>query len=305
MVISTHTPTQTYPLALRGLAPDPIAQWQRMQAFLLLNEPVVRAMQQVSEHLLRHAAQFVADTYDYLASFDETAAVLGWEQKMDEEHLRERRQFFATWFARAIGVDLSEEFALYLFRAGQYHAGHGPRHIHTPEIWVTGSIGHVNSFVTEQLVAAVEDRTLLATALGGWNRYLSLQHHQMLAGYNTALPMDEGALTVHVRLYGRLRALAQKEQVDVRTYEDAPVADVLRKFFDYYPILRREFFTLQWLSPTEDSAATWLTDFEQVYVPREGPDWRVLLNGKDLRFHGGVDMPVHDNDVLALFPPGR
>ncbi|NOZ72636.1 MAG: hypothetical protein GXP38_12125 [Chloroflexi bacterium] len=299
------TPTQTFSLELRGLAPDPIRAWERMQAFLLLDETVVRAMQQVSEYLLQHAVQFVADTYDYLASFDETAAILGWEQKMDEEHLQERRQFFATWFARSIGVDLSEDFALYLFRAGQIHAGHGPRHIHTPEIWVTGSIGHVNSFVTARLVAAVKDRELLATALGGWNRYLSLQLHQMLAGYDTALHLDEGTLTVHVRLYGRLRALARKEQVDVRAHEGAVVADILRKFFDYYPLLRREFFTLQWLSPAEDGAATWVTDFEQVYVPHEGPDWRVLLNGKDLRFHGGLDMQVQDNDILALFPPGR
>jgi hypothetical protein len=143
--LNPETQSQEYPLELTGLE-DPIHMWRRLIAYLGLDdENVIVAMRRTSETLLRDAAEFVVGAYDYLASFDETASILGWEQEMDEKHLEERRQFFATWMARAIGVDLSDEFALYLFDAGILHAAHGPRGIHTPPQWVMGAIAMVQA----------------------------------------------------------------------------------------------------------------------------------------------------------------
>jgi hypothetical protein len=67
----------------------------------------------------------VADTYAYLARVPETAAILGWEDHIDPVFLKERRRFFTIWLARTLGLDTSDEFACYLFRAGTFHAGHG------------------------------------------------------------------------------------------------------------------------------------------------------------------------------------
>jgi hypothetical protein len=33
--------------------------------------------------------------------------------------------------------------------------------------------------------------------------------------------------------------------------------------------------------------------------------WRVLINGKDLSFIGGAQVPVHAGDEIHVFPPGR
>ncbi|NUQ39115.1 MAG: hypothetical protein HUU23_15275 [Caldilineales bacterium] len=300
------TQTQpTYALELSGFAPDPDEMWERMTAFLLLDAATTRAMQRTSEVLLAAGAEFIVGTYNYLAQFEETAAVLGWEQKMDEAHLAERRQFFATWMGRTIGVDFSDEFAAYLFNAGRWHAGHGPRAIHTPDMWIVGSIGHVQAHFARCIVTQFSNAELASKAIGGWNKYLNLQLWQMLAGYRVALAVDDGPTAVEVRLFGRLRDLAGREKQMIRTYPGAAVRTPLIKFFDYYPRLRRDILVPRWVSPEDNGAATWTTDFKRVFTPREGPDWRLLLNGKDLRFHGGLETPVQAGDVLSLFPPGR
>jgi len=305
-MLMTQTKAQTaHPLEFTGFAPDPDEMWQRMIAFMVLDAGTVRAMQHTSEVLLAAAADFVVGTYNFLAHFEETAAVLGWEQKMDEEHLRERRQFFATWMARTIGVDFSDEFAAYLFRSGLWHAGHGPRGIHTPDMWVIGSIGHVQAHFARCITAQFDDPDLASKAIGGWNKYLNLQLWQMLAGYRVALAVDDGPIAVEVRLFGRLRDLAGREKQVVHTYPGAAARLPLVKFFDYHPRLRRHILVPGWASPADDGAATWVTDFERVFTPRESPDWRLLHNGKDLRFHGGLETPLQDGDVLSLFPPGR
>ncbi len=303
--LAPNTKLEEYPLELTGLQ-DPIHMWHRLIAYLGLDdEQVIVAMRRTSETLLRDAAEFVVGAYDYLASFDETASILGWEQEMDEEHLEERRQFFATWMARAIGVDLSEEFADYLFRAGILHAGHGPRGIHTPPQWVMGAVSMVQAHFAERILHYGHDRELAAQAIGGWNKYLMLQNYQMLAGYNVATALDEGPITVTAKLYGKLQAIAGLEEQTIHAHNDDTLADVLRKFFDCHPALREEFFEVKWRTPEDDVEATWATDFEKVYTPRQGPYWRILLNGKEIRYHGGLEQPIHHGDMIAFFPPGR
>ncbi len=303
--LSIPTQQQEYTMELTGLE-DPFHMWRRVVAYLMLdNEDTVVAMRRTSETLLRDAAEFVVGAYDYLASFDETASILGWEQEMDEEHLEERRQFFATWMARAIGVDLSEDFAEYLFRAGILHAGHGPRKIHTPPQWVMGAVAMVQAHFAERILHYGHDRELAAVAIGGWNKYLMLQAYQMLAGYQAARAVDEGPITVTAKLYGKLQAIAGMEEQTLHAHLDDTLADVLRKFFNYHPRLREEFFEILWKAPEGDVEATWATDFEKVYTPRQGPYWRILLNGKEVRYHGGFQQPIHPGDVIAFFPPGR
>ncbi len=303
--LAPNTKLEEHSLELTGLQ-DPIHMWHRLIAYLGLDdEQVIVAMRRTSETLLRDAAEFVVGAYDYLASFDETASILGWEQEMDQEHLEERRQFFATWMARAIGVDLSDEFAEYLFRAGILHAGHGPRRIHTPPQWVMGAVSMVQAHFAERILHYGHERELAAQAIGGWNKYLMLQNYQMLAGYNVATALDEGPITVTAKLYGKLQAIAGLEEQIIHAHNDDTLADVLRKFFNYHPALREEFFEVKWRTPEDDVEATWATDFEKVYTPRQGPYWRILLNGKEIRYHGGLEQPIHHGDVIAFFPPGR
>ena len=303
--LTTKPQSREYSLELGGLE-DPNHMWHRLIAYLGLDdEDVLVAMRRTSETLLRDAADFVVGAYDYLASFDETASILGWEQEMDPEHLEERRQFFATWMARAIGVDLSDEFAMYLFRAGILHAGHGPRAIHTPPQWVMGAVAMVQAHVAERILHYGHARELAAAAIGGWDKYLMLQNYQMLAGYEVARAVDEGPLTVTIKLYGKLQAMAGMEEQTIHIHSDSSLADALRKFFNYHPVLREEFFEISWQAPEGDVEATWATDFKKVYVPREGPYWRILLNGQEVRYSGGFEQPLTSGDVIALFPPGR
>jgi molybdopterin converting factor small subunit len=293
------------PLELSGLAPDPMQMWKRLHAFLGLDEAEVRMMRRTSETLLRDAADFVVGAYDYLASFDETASVLSWEKKMNEEHLQERRQFFATWMARAIGVDLSDEFAEYLFMAGKYHAAHGPRQIHTPEQWEMVAVAIVQAHFADRIILAGHKPEVASAAIGGWNKYLMLQAYQMQAGYRVAVVLDAGTDTVEIKLFGRLQEIGGREQQTVRINQGAILADTLRKFFDYHPALRQEFFDLSWRSPEGDGDATWMTDLEQVYVPKQGPHWRILHNGRDVSYQSGFDAPLSGGDVISFFPPGR
>lgn len=303
--LAVNPQSREFSMELTGLE-DPLHMWRRLIVYLGLDdEDVIVAMRRTSETLLRDAADFVVGAYDYLASFDETASILGWEQEMDAEHLEERRQFFATWMARAIGVDLSDEFATYLFDAGILHAAHGPRAIHTPPQWVMGAIAMVQAHIAERILHYGHDRELAAVAIGGWDKYLMLQNYQMLAGYQVARKVDDGPLTVTVKLYGKLQAMAQREEQTVHIHSDDTLADALRKFFNYHPVLRQEFFEVTWSAPEGDVEATWSTDFEKVYVPRQGPYWRILLNGKEVRYHGGFEQPLHAGDIIALFPPGR
>ncbi len=292
-----------YNMEIAGLAPHPVEEWERMLRFVALTSEERRAMLGTVEPLLRIGPKLVEDTYNYLQQFPETAAILGWEDGFDETHLQERRRFFAIWVARTVGMDMSSDLAMYLFRAGKYHAAHGPRAIHVPEVYVTGSIGLVQATFASAIAAEVHDAAVAARALGGWAKYLSVQLNQMTLGYRVARALDSGEVAVKLNLFGRLRPLVGQQELTVHTAEQTTAAEVLRKFFDYLPQTRSEALDRIWReAPPHRPDSLW-SEVVPVYVPKYA--WRVLLNGRDLRYHGGFHAPVHTGDAMAIFPPGR
>lgn len=288
-------------LELDRLAPEPHDEWRRMLRFVAWSDADALAASRSVETLLQRGHELVVSTYDYLTRVPETAAILGWETGVDDAHLEERRRFFTIWLARTLGLDTSEEFAVYLFRAGKYHAGHGPRRIHTPPEYVTGSIGLVQASFARYMAEAGLPGDVLAPALSAWSKYLSVQLNQMLLGYRIGRDMERGPLTVPVSVFGRLRPLVGSERTTVRAAAGANVAEVLRKFFNYYPQVRAEALDRVWRS--EEKAESLWIEIEPSYVPRDG--WRVLLNGRDVKYGGGFDAPLQEGDEIALFPPGR
>jgi molybdopterin converting factor small subunit len=253
------------------------------------------------EALFRRGPELVVNTYDYLRSVPETAAILGWEQGADPAHLAERRRFFTVWMARTLGLDLGVDFAEYLFYAGKAHAGHGPRHIHVPETWITGAISLTQTTFARLIAENVRDAALATAAIAGWNKYLMIQLDLMLLGYRVARALDEGAIPVRITFFGRLRNLTQTTALTARAITDTPVAEMLRKVLDYFPAIRHASMETTW-QEVDQPASLW-THVEPIYTPRSG--WRLLLNGKDLRYHGGFAAPLQADDELAFFPPGR
>ncbi len=290
-------------LALRGLSPTPADTWDRLLRFLNLRDDEVTAMQQTADILFRRGPQLVVDTYDYLLHVEETAAILGWEMGADSEHLEERRRFFTTWLARTIGLDMGHDFAEYLFWAGKKHAGHGPRQTHVDPMYILGSISLVHGAFAGFIAEEVEDATVVARALAGWNKYLSLQLQLMQDGYVAARAIEEGDYPIEVAVFGRLRPLLDVEKLAIWVPNLAPAGLLLRKFFNYYPEARAEVLETEWAARSPNGDATWLADYEYVYMPRRG--WNVMLNGKNLRFYGGLDAPLEEGDHVAIFPPGR
>ncbi len=253
------------------------------------------------ETLLKQAPEFVIKTYEYLRSVPETAHILGWETGVDEAHLEERRRFFTIWVSRTLGLDTSEEFARYLFRAGQYHAGHGPRHIHTPADFVTGSIGLVLSAFARSMAEAQLPAEVIAAAMSGWSKYLTVQLNQMLMGYQIAREFEQGDLALRILVYGRLRPILGGKEFIVHVHRESCVSVLLQKFFNYYPQTRSEALERVW-SSKERSDSLWM-EILPTYIPL--PGWRVLLNGRDLYYEGGFETPVKINDEISIFPPGR
>lgn len=288
-------------LELSNLDADPAEEWQRMLRFSELGRDDFAAMSRTVEALLLRSNELVIGTYDYLRSVPETAAILGWEAGVDDEHLEERRRFFTVWLARTLGMDTSAEFAYYLFRAGKYHSGHGPRQIHTPTSYVTVSIGLVLSSFSRFMLEAHLPAEVISPAMGGWNKYLSVQLNQMNLGYKVAQDLSRGDFPVHFSVFGRLRTLVDRNEFDIQADQGADVADMLRKFFNYYPQVRSEALDRLWHSE-EKSNSLW-TEVVPVYQPRRG--WRVLLNGRDLAYEEGFQASVKEKDGIALFPPGR
>ena len=192
---------------LSGLDPLPEDEWDRMERFLGLDQADRAAMQATVEALFRRGHELVVGNYDYLLQNHETAAILGWEQGADPGHLEERRRFFTVWLARTLGLDMSADFARYLFKAGQMHAAHGPRQIHVPEIYITGAISLVNSTFSRFLAEEMPGSEVVPRALAGWNKYLSMHMHMMSLGYHAARALDSGEFVLPVTFYGRLRPL--------------------------------------------------------------------------------------------------
>ncbi len=289
------------PLELHELMPEPGEEWQRMLRFVALEGGDKRAMAASAEPLLRRAHELVVGTYDYLRTVPETAAILGWEDGVDEAHLEERRRFFAVWLTRTLGMDTGDEFAAYLYRAGKFHAGHGPRQIHTPPAYVTASIGLVLASFARFMAEANLEADVVAGAMGGWNKYLMVQLHLMLMGYEAAKEMGRGDFPIKVALFARLRTLLGTSVASVQVDEGATMQDVLRKFFNYFPAIRNDALARAWQS--EDEGESLWIEVVPVYRLKRG--WRVLLNGRNVEYGGGLDQRMGAGDNVSIFPPGR
>lgn len=294
------------PLAweLSGLNPTPEEEWQRMRSFLGLDQTDFAAMAETVEPLFKRGHELVVGNYDYLLKHHDTAVILGWEQGADPVHLAERRRFFTVWLARTLGLDVSDEFARYLFRAGQIHAGHGPRQTHVPELYVTGAISLVNATFARFLAEEMPGAAVVPTALAGWNKLLSLHLHMMLLGYRSALALDSGDFRVKISIFGKMRALLGGPELSLALPGGATMTLALRKLFNYYPQARAEIFDLHWLGGERDDATgtPWFT-VEKAY--RVKPMWRVLWNGRDLSYLGGPEVVISPGDEISIFPPGR
>lgn len=289
---------------ITGLDPLPEEEWQRILTFLNLTQVERSAMLATVEVLFRRGYELVVGTYDALLQNPDTAAILGWEHDADPAHLSERRRFFTIWLARLLALDTSSELAHYLFRAGKYHAGHGPRRTHVPPLYVTGSISLVNATFARFLTEAMAGDPVVPVALAGWNKLLTAHLHLMHMGYQAALPLDSGDFRVNVALFGKMRDLMGVQAVPLQLANGAPMAQPLRKLFNYFPAARAEVFDLAWQAGEQiDHRGTpWFTP-QKVYQIK--PMWRVLLNGRDISYLDGADTIVHDRDEIQIFPPGR
>lgn len=289
-------------LEIHELLPEPDAEWRRMLRFVGLSATDKRSMSRTVETLMRRAPDIVVETYNYLEATPETAAVLGWEGGADVAHLEERRRFFTIWMARVLGMDTSDEFAYYLFRAGQYHAGHGPRHIHVPPAYVTTSISMIGAAFAGGMHEAGLPGNVIAPALAGWNKYLSVQLHLMNLGYETALEFGRGHFPVSFALYGRLRQVAGRQKFDACAVEGDTLETLLRKFFNYVPQMRADCLRPVWHSHEKDDSS-WV-EVHRSYIPAPG-GWRILLNGRDVAHADGFAPRLQPDDVISIFPPGR
>ncbi len=273
-----------------------------MLKFVGLSREDKLAMSRTVETLMRAAPDMVVDTYNYLQSVPETAAILGWEHGFDENHLEERRRFFTVWIARVLGMDTSEEFAYYLFQAGKFHAGHGPRQIHVPPAYITTSIGMMGAAFARCMQEAALPGDVVAPAIAGWNKYLSVQLHLMDIGYRVAREFEMGDFSVSFDLYGRMRQLAGWRTIKAKAREADTLEALLRKFFNYVPQLRAEALQPIWHSHEKEESA-WVEVY-QTFVPSPG-GWRFLLNGRNAGFDGGSEKRINPQDVISIFPPGR
>lgn len=289
---------------LGQLSPSPEEEWQRLRDFVGLGPADFQAMVETVEVLFKRGHELVVGTYDYLLHHPETAMILGWERRADPDHLAERRRFFTVWLARTLGLDLSDDFARYLFRAGQLHAGHGPRQTLVPEMYVTGSISLVQATFARFLTEEMPGAAVVPAALAGWNKLLSMHLHLMLTGFHTAVELDRGDFAVPVSLFGVMRTITNRQRIEVSLPSGAPIKIALQKFFDYFPQARQEVFQINWEGGERlDAGGTpWFVP-HKVFVVK--PMWRVLLNGQDISFNGGADTALTPGDTLSIFPPGR
>ncbi len=289
---------------LANLNPTPEEDWRRMQEFLDLGRADIEAMLETVEPLFKRGYELVVGNYDYLLRNHETAAILGWERGVDPDHLAERRRFFTVWLARTLGMDFSDDFARYLFRAGQLHAGHGSRQTHVPELYVTGAVSLVNATFARFLSEEMPQAAVVPPALAGWNKVLSMHLQMMLNGYQAARALDSGDFGVKVSLFGKMRMVTGQQQVHVQLPDGSRMETALQKFFNYFPQAREELFEINWLGGerVDASGTPWFSP-EKVYNIKSM--WRVLLNGKDLSYIGGPQINLSPGDEISIFPPGR
>ncbi|MCB9003852.1 MAG: hypothetical protein H6664_05715 [Ardenticatenaceae bacterium] len=296
--------TRPFPIELSHLHPTPEEEWERLRQFLSLGQDDITAMLTTVEPLFRRGHELVVGTYDYLLANHDTAVILGWESGVDESHLAERRRFFTVWLARTLGLDFSHDFARYLFRAGQIHAAHGPRRIHVPDVYVTGSISLMHAGFARILNEEMPGHPAIAAALTGWNKVLTLHLHMMLLGYRTAREWDAGDFTVQLAFYGRMRTITHQAAIPLQLETGSDMETVLHKFFNYFPLARQQVFDLAWEAGERLDAhnTPWMT-VEKRYQVKKG--WRVLRNGRDITYDGGLQQTLSPDDTIAFFPPGR
>jgi len=304
--VSSLSPGDKSPVEwmLKGLDPAPEDEWDRLRDFLSLGKEDLQAMLATVEVLFSRGIELVVGNYEYLLKNHETAAILGWEQGVDPEHLAERRRFFTVWLARTLGMDLGHDFAQYLFRAGQYHAGHGPRHIHVPEVYVTGAISLVNATFARFLNEEIPGSLIVPGALAAWNKVLSLHLHMMLLGYRSAIELNREEFPVHVAVFGRMRTLLGREEFTLNLSNGDTTEMALRKIFNYYTQARDKVFDIAWQTGERiDALGTpWMT-VAKGYRIKYG--WRVLVNGNDISYRQGLNTPILPGDRMQIFPPGR
>ncbi len=290
--------------ALNNLDPTPEEEWQRMRQFVNLGPTEADAMLETVEPLFKRGPELVVGNYDYLLQNHDTAIILGWERGVDEEHLAERRRFFTIWLARTLGFDLSHDFARYLFKAGQIHAAHGPRQIHVPEVYITGAISLVHATFARFLSEEMPGAAVVPAALAGWNKVLSMHLHMMSMGYHAARTLDRGDFPVKVSLFAKMRQLTGHKDLSIYLPAGASADTLLQKFFNYFPHIRQDVFDINWLGDERiDTTGTpWFTA-KKIYKVR--PNWRVLLNGRNLDHIGGLKVAISPGDEISIFPPGR
>jgi molybdopterin converting factor small subunit len=288
-------------LLLSDLPLDPRDEWRRLLAFVGWSDSDRRAATLSVECLLGRSRELVTATYDHLISVPETAAILSGPGTTTAEHLTERRAFLSVWLARTLGLDTSDEFALYLYRAGLLHAGLGPRRAQVPPGYLTATVGLVLAAFARFMAEEGISPAVMGPALAAWNRFLGVQLHTMLSGYHAAAALRSSPLDVRCTAYGRLRPLLSGRSVDLGMMPESAVRDALRILFRAHPAVRAEVLDAVWDErPIADSSQAQVTP---VYVPR--PGWRVLLNGRDVRYDGGLDARLAPGDQVAIFPPGR
>lgn len=289
---------------LSDLGPTPEEEWDRLQSFLGIGKADFEVMLATVEPLFRRGHELVVGTYDYLLNHHDTAVILGWEKGANPQHLAERRRFFTVWLARTLGLDLSHDLARYLFHAGQVHAAHGPRQIHVPERYVTGSVSLVNATFAKILMEEMPGNPVVPAALASWNKLLSLHLHLMLLGYQTARAWDEGAVPIELSFFGRVRNYTRREKMMIYLPKDSRVETLLVRFFNYFPQMRPDVFDIEWLGQDrlDENGRPWLIT-EKTYRVRRG--WRVLLNGRDISFEDGLEAVIKEGDKINIFPPGR
>lgn len=289
---------------LPELAPAPEDEWDRMRRFQGMSPAEREGMLVSVPALFRRGYELVVANYDYLLANPETAQILGWENGADVQHLDERRRFFTIWLARLLGMDFSHDLARYLYKAGQIHAGLGPRHIHVPPVYVSGAASLVTAAFARVLVEEMPGDPTIPAALAGWNKVITLHLHMMLQGYESARRLLDGAFPVEVTFYGRMRAITGRAAIEAWMQPGAPVAQLLRKLFDFFPQARGEALEVVWAAGEHIDAFgnPWMTA-RPMYQPRRG--WRVLLNGRDISYLAEEQREVTPGDTLQMFPPGR
>ncbi len=84
-----------------------------------------------------------------------------------------------------------------------------------------------------------------------------------------------------VKLYATLRPLVGASSVEVTAGPGKTVRDVLNELLERYPVLQNEL----------------LQDGEI------SPRIHIFLNGREVRYSGGLDMVLPENADLRIFPP--